>query len=410
MVEAERFPQDFDGVVAVAPVDIGPFGVSGTFGASNYVPPGAMNADAQGRRILSDLDIPMIYKAVMRACDVSDGVADGLFAPQDCSWDPISLACRPGASAPPHTCLSPPQVELVRRFYAKGAQRGSELNWIDNLSRAPGPQTQFADPRGDPVTAETLMNAGNPDLRVFKAHGGKLILAHGATDLIVLPGQTIDYYETATRVMGGAANTTDFFRLFLIPGMDHCSGGDGAWGVDYLAAATQWVETGKAPAMLTGVHPKPGVQLDYFGIDTSLLRPDQIAFSRPYYPYPLKAYYSGQGDPNAAASFIAGLRPIGKIAHADPGQAERSNASGAGLRDTLGAIMTTTEEAYKTSGLPSENITARIAKAMRRQLYLSDPPRPNVEAALGALLGANPSPLARPALVSLSAEYASPPS
>ena len=396
MVEAERFPYDFDGVVAVAPVDIAPFG------SSNYVPPGSMNIDAAGHQILSDLDIPMIYKAVMKACDLKDGVADGLFAPSDCKFDPADIACKAGASAAPHTCLNAEQVDLVRRFYAKGAQRGSELNWIDNLSRPFGPPTQFTQPRGDPVVAETLMNASNDDLRAFKAHGGKLILAHGTTDLIVLPGYTIDYYEKVTRMMGGAANTTDFLRFFLINGMDHCSGGDGAWGIDYLGPITAWVEQGHAPDKLIGVHPKLGVNLDYFGIDTPLLKPDQIAFSRPHFVYPLKAYYSGKGDPNVASSFVAGLKPLGIKAAAS---SQEFASGGASLADDLSHLVTTTEQAYVASGLPPKNITDRIAKAVRRKLYLSDQSRSAIAAALDQLLQANPSPIAKPALESVRTEY-----
>jgi hypothetical protein len=401
MVEAERFPEDFDGVVAVAPVDIAPFG------SSNYVPPGSMNIDAAGRQILTDLDIPMIYKAVMKACDLKDGVADGLFSPGDCHFDPVALACKPGVAAAPHTCLDAEQVDLVRRFYNKGAQRGSELNWIDNLSRPFGPPTQFAQPRGDAVVAETLMNASNDDLRAFKAHGGKLILAHGTTDLIVLPGYTIDYYDKVTRMMGGSANTTDFLRFFLINGMDHCSGGDGAWGVDYLAPITAWVEKGQAPAELIGVHPKPGVSLDYFGIDTRLLQPDQIAFSRPSYVYPLKAYYSGRGDPNDASSFAPGLKPLGKQAPAAHGQGFPAGEPPAAIAASLGRLVEATEKAYVSTGLPASNVTDRIAKAIRRQVYLSAASPTAIASALDQLLSNDPSAIAKPALKSVRAEYSS---
>jgi pimeloyl-ACP methyl ester carboxylesterase len=396
MVEAERFPDDFNGIVAVAPVDIGPFG------SSNYVPPGSMNADTQGHQILTDLDIPMIYRAVMKACDLKDGVADGLFAPSDCAFDPGVLLCKPGSAAAPHTCLNAEQVDLVRRFHGKGAQPGSELNWFGNLSRAPGPQTQFAQPRGDPVIAETLNNAGDPDLRAFNAHGGKLILAHGTTDLIVLPGQTIDYYETATRVMGGPQNTTGFFRFFLIPGMDHCSGGDGAWSVDYLTPLTRWVEQGHAPDKVIGVHPKLGAQFDYFGLDTDKFQPGEIAFSRPHFPYPLKAYYDGKGDPNLASSFTAALHPLGKIAlsvQVSSSEGDRASAS------DLTALIVATEKAYVASGLPAQNVTDRIAKALRRRIYLSDQSRSKTVSILTRMLAADPSPIAKPAIQSVLAEF-----
>lgn len=397
MIEAERFPTDFDGIVAVAPVNIGPFGVS------NYVAPGEMNQDAQGRPLLTDLHVPMIYKAVMAQCDLKDGVADGLVDPRDCRFDPVSLVCKPGQTAGPRTCLTPEQADLVRRFYARGAFAGSELNWINNFTRQPGPPVEFAQSRGDPAVIETLNNAGNPDLRGFKAHGGKLILAHGTTDLIVLPGLTLDYYQMAERTMGGPETTRDFFRFFLIPGMDHCSGGDGAWGVNYLAALDRWADKGQAPDRLVGVHPKPGVELDYFGVDADRLTPDQIAFSRPYYPYPLKAYYAGKGDPNSAASFRPGLIPLGKIARLSPDDLPPADADA--LFKRLTTIATSTENVYVAIGLPPKNVTDRIAKGLRRVVYQTRLSPQDISQTLVRMQAAGPTPIARPALDSIQAEY-----
>jgi hypothetical protein len=151
----------------------------------------------------------------------------------------------------------------------------------------------------------------NPDLRRFKARGGKLLSYTGWNDAIEGVLRTVDYYETAERTMGGPAATQDFFRLFVIPGMEHCSGGDGAFAVDYLSYLEAWVESGEAPAKLVGSH----VKLEDLKFDNPKdlqerarrlefpLDPRTIAFSRPVYPYPLGTKYSGRGDSKDAANF-----------------------------------------------------------------------------------------------------------
>jgi hypothetical protein len=151
------------------------------------------------------------------------------------------------------------------------------------------------------------------------------------------------------------------------------------------------VEKGQAPAELIGVHPKPGVSLDYFGIDTRLLQPDQIAFSRPSYVYPLKAYYSGRGDPNDASSFAPGLKPLGKQAPAAHGQGFPAGEPPAAIAASLGRL----------------NVTDRIAKAIRRQVYLSAASPNAIASALDQLLSNDPSAIAKPALKSVRAEYSS---
>jgi feruloyl esterase len=240
MVESQRFPQDFDGIVAVAPVAIAGFGVSPP------QTPAEINRDPQGNAILTDRQLPLIYKAVLARCDLNDGVKDGLVDPRDCRFDPAVLAC-PADQADPRACLTAAQVAVALRFYARGAAPGSELNWINNGTAKPGPPQEFVQSRGDPALVDTLNSAGNPDLRAFNARRGKLILVHGATDLIVLLGPTVEYYELLTRVMGGAAATQSFARFFVVMGMGHCSGGDGAWGISYVKALEQWVEQGAAP-------------------------------------------------------------------------------------------------------------------------------------------------------------------
>ena len=140
--------------------------------------------------------------------------------------------------------------------------------------------------------AEAFYGAADPDLRRFKALGGKLIAYHGLTDPLVLPANYAAYYDTVQTVMGGPAATREFFRLFQVAGLNHCTGGAGAGVIDYLSYLEQWVEQGHAPDMMLATHLK--------GSD-----PADAAFTRPVFPYPLVTRYRGRGDTNAAASFMA---------------------------------------------------------------------------------------------------------
>lgn len=113
--------------------------------------------------------------------------------------------------------------------------------------------------------------------------------------------RTIDYFETVERTMGGAKTTRGFLRLFMVPGMDHCWGGDGASTIDYLSYLETWVEKKQAPDVLLSAHVKKDTSI--FG--TFPLDPKTVSFTRPVYPYPLRARYKGHGDPNDAANFEA---------------------------------------------------------------------------------------------------------
>jgi feruloyl esterase len=103
---------------------------------------------------------------------------------------------------------------------------------------------------------DTLFSATNPDMRAYKARGGKLLIYMGWNDVLGGVRAPIDYYENVERMMGGEKNTGSFFRLFMMPGMDHCKDGEGASVFDWLGELDKWVETGKAPASVTGYHPK----------------------------------------------------------------------------------------------------------------------------------------------------------
>jgi Tannase and feruloyl esterase len=140
----------------------------------------------------------------------------------------------------------------------------------------------------------------NPDLRRFKAASGKLLMYVGSKEW-ANPRRAIDYYETVERTMGGREATRDFARLYVIPGANHCGGGEGAWAVDWLTYLENWVERGEAPDQVIGAHVPGGrAELQY-----PLNKHVTVDFTRPIYPYPLWAKYIGRGDPNKAENFGA---------------------------------------------------------------------------------------------------------
>lgn len=319
LVSAQRFPADFDGIVAGAPVLRMP--------ASGMVLAWSMRAlhDAAGRRIVTPREVELMHRAVLERCDARDGLADGIVGdPRACDVDPGTVAGLGAAQvAALRKVYDGPRDSRGRRLFASGLPRGSELNWIGTLiGRDEGPPPfygfiadlfrylSFAEDPGPGFRLEDfdfdrdpprlgamaqIYTGANPDLTEFKSRGGKLLLYHGWADSVVVPQPSIDYYELATRAMGGPAATREFFRLFVVPGKDHCTGGAGAHDIDYLGALERWVERGEAPERLIGTRPASGAQ---------------PALRRPVYAYPAVAAYRGRGDANDPASFVALPPPI----------------------------------------------------------------------------------------------------
>ena len=320
MVLAQRFPWDFDGIIGGGVPNNNGLLMQQNLWATRYA------YDAHLKPIFSPADLQLLHTAALAKCDMDDGLKDGLIGnPRACRVDPAALACPPGRAA---GCLSAHAVDVAAKMYsgptdsrgtklaAGGWEPGTELFWdkvyspdgVGLVALAPnyfrymgrlpdlGPgwspkDYDFdSDYRRNDVM-ETLYAAQNPDLRRFKAAGGKFINYSGWSDMGTVPAQAIDYYETVERVMGGQAATQDFFRMFMIPGALHCRGGDGAQDIDFLPYLEAWVEQGKAPSEMIGSHK------DESGA---------VTFTRPTYPYPLMARYRGTGNPNSAASF----RPV----------------------------------------------------------------------------------------------------
>jgi feruloyl esterase len=171
----------------------------------------------------------------------------------------------------------------------------------------PGPSWKLSDFNWDRDSkrlgmTETLYGAPNPDLRPFKATGAKFILYQGWLDRMVMPSQAVDYYEAVERQMGGEANTQDFFRLFMVPDMDHCLGGPGADTIDYLSALEAWVERGEAPDKLLAVKAKPDPAMPDWRRPLPVPESD-VQFSRPVFPYPVQTRYKS-GDPDKSSSYV----------------------------------------------------------------------------------------------------------
>jgi len=340
LVESQRFPKDFDGIVAGA----APYSQTG-FQAYVYGWQERNNVDPEGKPILTAAKLPVVHKAVMAACDKQDGIADNLLQnPLQCKWDPKQIQCKAGVQG--EECLTAAQVDVVRKFYDgprnsrgevlfHGRARGSEMTWKpgvpsklpnENLMTnylsffyPPGPNYHRADfdLDRDPerlALKDWLFNMVNPDLRPFKAAGGKMILFHGWDDNNdIPPEQAIDYYELTTRTMGGDKTTKDFFRMFLPPGMFHCQYGPGGGEIDWLTAIENWVEKGQAPDQVIAYHMKkepydvelpPGSKERKRALyPRHPLDPSTYDRSRPVYAYPDVARYSGKGNPNEPGSW-----------------------------------------------------------------------------------------------------------
>jgi feruloyl esterase len=309
MKAAQRFPDDFDGIIAGAP------GLDWTSRATQALRVEKVLESDPGARLLQP-HRQLLHSAVLAACDLLDGVKDGLIEnPQRCTFDPGILECKSSGEG----CLSRAQVDTARLIYSSpanpktgrpitGLLPGSELGWTDlgwtPSARATGlDQYRFLvfgdrnwtirsfDFETDAARAEETdrdtINALNPNLEPFFASGGKLIQYHGWSDPQISPSNSTQYYARVLDQVGVASTVHDSYRLFMAPGMDHCGGGAGPNTFDMVGALEQWVEHGRAPDRIIATHSTKGV----------------VDRTRPLCPYPQVATYTGTGSIDEASSF-----------------------------------------------------------------------------------------------------------
>ncbi len=334
LMEAQRYPEDYDGILAGAPANYWTHLLSSalwdaqatTLAPNSYIP---------------SSKIPAIVHAVLAACDAKDGVKDGILNdPRQCHFNPATMLCEEGNS---DSCLTQPQVTALKKLY-EGARdsKGKEIFpgfvpggeegeggwplWI--TGNAPGKGLLFAFDFGffanmvyekpewdytkanldDAVAASddkfaAVLNAMETNMKGFEDRGGKLMIYHGWSDAAISPLNSINYYQSVVEKMG-KPQTDSFVRLYMVPGMQHCGGGTGpdefgAYGVSQVndpqhnmyLALEQWVEKGTAPPT-------------FIASKTEGEGPAaKIIMTRPLCPYPQRANYKGIGDTNDATNF-----------------------------------------------------------------------------------------------------------
>ncbi|MEV0847652.1 tannase/feruloyl esterase family alpha/beta hydrolase [Streptomyces sp. NPDC049954] len=328
MMSAQRFPRDFDGILAGNAIQN--FTRSGTqmLVASKRLAEAGFKGE-EGAELLG-----LVRRKAIAACDGEDGVTDGIIRdPRTCDWSPRSLACQAGQEK--GTCLSTAQADAVaeitaplldpvtnQRLYV-GQAISSQIDWLDLI-----PTSEFSnalyqmglnDPDWDGSSfslhtdftavedALGFVNATNPDLRAFRAAGGKLIQYQNWEDGVVSPESTVEYYNSvlSRTARGDRSELGNFYRLFMVPGRSHKGLGSGPdnFGQDVappvsrdaehdaVTALRDWVEKGRAPGKF---------------IATKSEADGDVTMQRPVCPYPMKAVYAGAGNPNVAGNFACG--------------------------------------------------------------------------------------------------------
>jgi len=328
LMEAQRYPEDYDGIVAGAPANYW------THLLANSV----WNLLAvAGDGYIPAKKLPAIQAAAMAACDAMDGLKDGLIeVPPRCHFDPSGLQCH---GAETDACLTEPQMVALEKLYAGGvfpgyepggeAEPGGWMTWI--TGPAPEKSLMFAfgtqfykymmfgdaawdyhsfdaarDTKATDAKMAGILNSTDPDVSRFRARGGKLILYHGWSDAAIAPLNAIDYYQSVV-ARAGASESRGFVRLFMVPGMQHCFGGSGPNSFGQFGGATgdaehdigtaveRWVEQGIAPERIVATKRKSDVDPK-----------SEVVRTRPLCAYPLVARYKGSGSVDEAGSFVCG--------------------------------------------------------------------------------------------------------
>lgn len=317
LMEAQRFPKDYDGLLVGDPA----YNWTGHYAGAHLWYSIATLKDPES--YIPASKVPLLANAVNKACDAADGVRDGVVSdPLACRFNPAVLECRAGENTA--RCFTAKQVRAIQNIWGgahddkgkliyPGLLPGGEdgpggwASWV--TGRAPFQSTHWraADgffrymvfgPDFKPLDfdygtdmAATVAKVGgsldavDADLRPLARAGGKMILYHGWSDPDISPLSTIDYYDAVEKTAG--PKTTSFLRLFMVPGMQHCGGGPGATTFDGVTALERWVEEDEAPEQMLAEKIVDGA----------------VEMSRPLCVYPKRAVYRGKGDTNDAANF-----------------------------------------------------------------------------------------------------------
>ena len=327
LMEAQRYPEDYDGLIAGDPANDWTRFYAGAHlwyslamldDPGSYLPPRKLEALGDG---------------VNLACDAKDGIEDGILQdPRACTFDPGTLLCAEGTDE--DACLTPKQVTAVRKIWSGvtdssgqlvypplvpggEAARGSWSTWVTGNEPYASLHWRggegffryfvFEDPDWDFRSFDfdsdldfalekvgRALDSNDPDLRPLRDRGGKLIVYHGWSDPDISPLASIEYFEEVVSVVAqeteradALAETQDFFRLFMVPGMAHCSGGPGPDQFDALGALERWVEEGIAPERIIA----------------SKVADDEVVRTRPLCVHPKIARWDGVGDTDDASSF-----------------------------------------------------------------------------------------------------------
>jgi feruloyl esterase len=349
LMEIERYPDDYDGALIGAPANP----LTRLQMGGNWISQAIHEAP---ETFISAAKLPAITNAVLARCDNLDGIPDGVLDdPRRCDFDPAALLC---TGAETNACLTAPQLEGLKKVYAgatnsSGAQifpgylpgaesfAGSWAVWIAGTNVPPtnlqhaiqdqffrfmvfenasydsltfdfddGPAATDDKQETPNETLAEILNAVNPDLSSFNARGGRIVWYHGWNDPAISPLNSVDLFRAIVR-FGGAKRTDEFLRLFMVPGMLHCSGGPGPNTFDALGALERWVEQGQAPDMI---------------VASGGALPTR---TRPLCPYPQVARHDGTGSTDDAANFVCELEGLDRADEAsgfDHGLHGRDNA------------------------------------------------------------------------------------
>lgn len=311
LMEAQRFPADYDGILAGSP------GVNWTGRAAQslYVGQAAHKDEAS---FIPPAKYGLIHSAVLEACDLLDGVKDGLIEnPLRCQFDPGKLQCK-DADGP--SCLTAAQVQTARTIYTAvtdprskkeiypGLEPGSELGWATYAGPRPFAigddyfkyvvfknadwDYRTFDFAKDLALAEKIdhgtIDALDPNLKPFFARGGKIVQSHGWSDPQIPPLHSVNYYKSVIAASGGIDAVRASYRLFMVPAMAHCGGGEGPNVFDAFGAVVQWVEKAQAPDQIVA----------------SRINNGNADRTRPLCPYPQVAVYKSDGSIDDAANFV----------------------------------------------------------------------------------------------------------